>query len=463
MNSITEKIFPGNRFVGIIRDTLLYSRYYMDAKRTIRKIESMSEEDIRSYQFNRLKKIITYAHEHVPYYKELFNNIGFKPAHFKQIEDIKHIPYLTKSIFREKYHQMIANDLPASHFKSTVTGGSTGAPMELFLDRRTSTPAEFAYLQYIWKRIGYRFRDRCVVLRGDFIETPEDGISFWKRNLPINWLVMSSFRLKENLLPSYLEKIRNFAPKFIIAYPSTAYVLANYIQSNKLPGIESLKGVICSSETLYTWQRNFISNALKVKVMAYYGLTEKCCLAAHCNDSNFYEFLPTYGFVEFINKSNLWCNEDGETGEIVATGLNSMAAPIIRYRTQDMCIYSEKTCGTHAGWSTVKEITGRISEFLVDKSDNLITFTCSDELFWSIINKINAYQFVQNTHGKLQIKLDLKHPLTTAEVKEIKGTCHDYYPGFEVELTENEYIPRTRSGKFRYLIQNLPIDFNSNA
>jgi phenylacetate-CoA ligase len=460
MASAVKKLFGDSKYFGIFREVIQHSGNYLKTRKLLRKIDFMSEEDIRTYQYHRLKKIITTAYENIPFYH--FKAAGFKPEHFRQNEDITRVPFLTKDMIREHYKRMVRKNVPSRCLKLVTTGGTTGTPLKFFLDRRASTPKEFAYIQYIWKRFGFHFRDRCVVLRGDIFEEPGDRISYWKKNYPMNWLAMSALRLNEGLFQPYLEQIRKFKPKFIIAYPSTAYILANYIRTHSLPAIESLQAVICSSETLYGWQRKYISRTLNVQVYAYYGLTEKCCLASQFDETDSYEFLPTYGFVEFINNSGQWCSTDGEMGEIVATGLNSITTPLIRYKTQDMCIYSDASF-IHKGWPSVRNISGRISEFLVDKSGSLVTFTCADEIFWPVLQKMNAYQYVQTEPGKLQIKLDLKQPLTSSELKDFKDTLVEYYPRFEIEISEKEKIHKTKSGKFRFLIQNIPIYFNADA
>jgi phenylacetate-CoA ligase len=198
-----------------------------------------------------------------------------------------------------------------------------------------------------------------------------------------------------------------------------------------------------------------------VPVYSYYGLSEKCCLASGFTDSVGYEFIPTYCYTEIVNGEGNECASDGELGNIVCTGLNSIAAPLIRYRTNDVAVFSTHPRVNHAGWKTVKEIRGRISEFIVDKKGSIITFTCSDEIFWQVIGKINAYQYVQVTLGRLLIRLEINQPLADSDYDSMKRNVAAYYPEFEVEFTIVGNIPRTRIGKFRYLIQELPIDLHT--
>lgn len=463
MSSFSEKILGNKKYTGIFRDILMYGKYYLKTRNSLRQFETLSRESIEEYQLQTMQKLVRYAYEHVPYYRELFDQISFKPEKLKHLEDIQAIPYLTKALVRQNKQKLCSEETPSKHLKLVTTGGTTGsAPLEFYLDRRSSTPVEFAYLQYIWARTGYRFGDKCVVLRGDTFGNSDDKPQYWKLNYLMNWLVMSSRYLTQDTAPQYIDRIREYNPRFIIIYPSSAYLLARHMKAHHIMPLKGLKGIICSSETLYSWQRQFISEVFGAPVFSYYGLSEKCCLASQCQESYKYEFLPGYGFVEIIDRSGKWCRNKGETGEIVATGFNNFTTPFIRYKTEDLCVFSQDSCQRHEGWTTVTEITGRISEFLVDSNNGLVNFIASDEVFWPILDKVIAYQYEQDTPGVLNIRLQVREALTTAEYKNLNEMIKKYYPGFEFSVSDSGQIPRTRSGKFRYLIQHIPIDFYSN-
>ena len=458
--SLFHKITGGAKYFEIFKDTLLFGKYYIKARQMIGKLDQMTKEDINAYHYSRLREIIEYAYGNIPYYNDLFNKIGFRPMDFRKLEDIRLIPCLTKNQILENHERLIPTNIPSKYLKRSMTGGSTGKPMVFYLDRRTSSHVDFAYQLYIWKRVGYKFRDKCVVMRGDTFDQADER-NFWRMNYPMNWLIMSSLRINRDTVSIYLEKIRKFDPKYLIVYPSNAYILTRYAKERNIPLCKSLRGVICSSETLYAWQKQYIEKGLNVPVYSYYGLSEKCCLASGFTDSVGYEFIPTYCYTEIVNRDGKECANDGELGDIICTGLNSIAAPLIRYRTNDIAVFSEDPRENHVGWKTVKEIRGRISEFIVDKNGSLITFTCSDEIFWHVIEEINAYQFVQVAPGKLLIRLEINQPLTDLKYDSMKRNVASYYPEFEVEFWIVENIPRTRIGKFRYLIQELQIDFHA--
>ncbi len=448
-----------NRYIILIRQIIPNIRYYIEESRIIKKTEFLSAEELNKFQVKRIKELLIYARKNVPYYRELFKKTGFNPEDFKNIEDIRKIPYLTKDIIRKSMNDLVSTNVAKRNLKYTITGGTTGRmPLDFYLDKRKSSTIELAYLRYFWNRVGYRLYDRCIVLRGEILDNIIEGKKYWRFNHVVNWLTMSSFNLNNNNYEIYLNKINKFRPRFIIAYPSVIYTIAKFYKSSNMPVPGSLKAIICSSETLYDWQREFINSVFKVRTYSFYGLSEKCCIAGECENSAHYEFAPQYGFVELVNRKNQWCKEEDEEGEIVATGLNSHVFPFIRYRTEDVGIYTRQQSNNKRNWFTIKKVQGRIQEFFVDKFNSGITFTCSDEMFWKVFDKVSAYQYVQDKPGIVVLNIEVKESLTSDELSDIKKEFNSYFPNIELTLKIVDNIPKTRSGKFRYLIQNLPLN-----
>jgi phenylacetate-CoA ligase len=247
-----------------------------------------------------------------------------------------------------------------------------------------------------------------------------------------------------------------------MAFPSNAYLLARYIKEYNLPRFSSLKGVICSSENVYDWQREYVEDVFKVKILSYYGHSEKCVIAAECGDSHWVEFYPQYGYVEFMNDKNQDCSREDELGEIVATGFNNLTAPFIRYKTEDMGIFTQKTCENHPHWFTLKRIEGRKQNFIINKDGTPISAMHIDRPFWKIRNDIYAYQYIQDTPGKVLVNVHAREKLTDSQIEEICREFLEVHFKFEIDVQQVDHIPRTKSGKFRYLIQNIRIQGLTN-
>ncbi|GAI95041.1 unnamed protein product, partial [marine sediment metagenome] len=182
-------------------------------------------------------------------------------------------------------------------------------------------------------------------------------------------------------------------------------------------------------------------------------------LAGECEESTDYHIFPEYGLVELIdNNGNPVSKEEG-IGEIVASGFNNYVMPFIRYRTGDIAVYVKEKCSCGRNYPLLKKVEGRMQEFFVDKTGSLITFIAQDYCLWNVKDIINAYQYVQNEPGKVLLNIDAKRKFSNSDIESVKRTFMEFYSSFYIEINFVKNIPRTRSGKFRYFIQKLPIEF----
>jgi phenylacetate-CoA ligase len=447
-----------SRYTNLLFSFMLHYAFYRKIKFLVEATNFDTKEKIEEYQFAKLKELIVYSYKNVPYYRKLFDQIGFKPNEFKCISDIKKIPYLTKQIIREHQSELISTHIPKKYIKKVKTGGTTGMPTEFLLDKRYSTLAEMVFLRNMWNRIGYKPRDRCVVLREDKVRQIIPGKKYWKTNSLTNWLVMSSFHLNADTFYLFYNKIQQFKPKFILAFASNAYLLAKYIKDNQLANIPSLKGVICASENLYDWQRKYMEEVFNAKIFSYYGHSEKCILASECSDSSSYEFYPQYGFVELITKNGEDCSTEDERGEIIATGFNNYVSPFIRYKTDDIGTYTSRYSPDHPHWFHMKRIEGRTQDFLLDIDNVPKTYLHIDRPFWSLRDKVYAYQYIQNDPGKVILHIHAKTSLNELEIQQVRDIFNNTYFKIDIDIKQVDYIPRAGSGKFRYLVQNIKIN-----
>ena len=260
-------------------------------------------------------------------------------------------------------------------------------------------------------------------------------------------------------LPKYIAKIREFGPDFIQAYPSVATILARFMKENNIQPFSTVKALPCGSENLYSWQREILKDVFQCKVHSWYGHSEQGALAGECEKSPYYHIFPEYGIVELINKDGDPATNEDELGEIVATGFNNSICPFIRYRTMDLAVLSNAKCKCGRNYPLLKRIEGRLQEFFVDKSGSLITFIAHDYPLWNVKDKIDAYQYVQNEPGKVLLKIGAKNKFSISDVDGVKRAFLDFYPRFNIQIRFVHHIPRTKSGKFRFLVQKLPIEF----
>jgi phenylacetate-CoA ligase len=447
--------------IGWIFRNYLFNPYRTQAIQSIKRSQSWSKDEIIDYQTRQLKNLLTHAYETVPFYKNSFSQAGFSPDMFKSIEDIKKVPILTKDDIRTYRESLISTTFPKKFIISDASGGTTGLPVPFYADVRTFSTVEWVYIKSLWQRVGYRFRDKYVVFRGEVVNAnPGTAKSYWKFDKLRNCVIFSSFEMGEEQIPIYINKIKEFKPKFIHSYPSVLLILAQYILNHKITDFPPLKAIFVGSETLFPWQRELFETVFNTRIYTWYGHRERCILAGEQTEPSVYEAFPSYGFTELLNDQKIECSAEGEEGELVGTGFYNYAFPLIRYNTLDIAENCNRQTSP-TNFKRIKNIKGRIQDFFVDKQGSLITFSTSYKALIPIMDKIAAHQFIQESPGELMLNIEPRNELTEDDILEVRRSFNERFPNFDLKISTVQDIPRTVSGKFRYFIQKMDIAFKN--
>jgi len=269
--------------------------------------------------------------------------------------------------------------------------------------------------------------------------------------------------MSDETLPNYILKIREFRPDFIQAYPSAITILAKYMRKNNIKPFSGLKSLLCGSEILYPWQRELLEETFQCRVYSWYGHTEQVVLAGECEKNIYYHVFPEYGIVELIGKNDKTVTRENENelGEIVATGFNNFTCPFIRYRTMDMAVPTNTNCECGRDYALLKRVEGRLQELVVTKDKRLITLTAL--IFaqhFKAFSKIKEMQLVQEKEGQLIVKVVRTSQYSANDEKEILSKMQRAVSnGLDISFSYVSHIPRTKSGKYKFLIQKLSIEF----
>ena len=433
-----------------------YSAYH-NTYTLLQRSRRWSREELAAYQMKALSRLLDHAYENVPYYHRIFNERGLVPGDIATLNDLELLPFLTRDDLQKNLADLKARNYPESAFEYVTTGGSTGIPVGFYYERGASRAREWAFMKTQWDRVGYRFTDRCVVLRGYVVGSPKEG-TFSKKALFGRWLIMSSHHMTEETLPAYIDQIRRFRPRFIQAYPSTTVILARYMREHDIEPFPTVKAVLCGSENLYPWQRDLITGALGCRVFSWYGNSEQTVLAGECEESTRYHIFPEYGIVELIGRDGRPVEGPGAMGEVVTTGLMNPICPLIRYRTMDVAVAAEGQCSCGRAYPLLERVEGRLHEFIVTRDHRLISMTAVN-MHSDVFDNVAQFQFYQMREGEVLMRIVKKPGYTDLDTERILQELGKKFEG-DVDLTVRFVgkIPRTRRGKYRFLIQDLPLE-----
>jgi phenylacetate-CoA ligase len=338
----------------------------------------------------------------------------------------------------------------------TATGGTSGEPIAFYIDAGRSA-VEYAYLVSSWRRAGFELGMPLAVFRGRRVATIENGMHHEHDPL-LRHHYYSTFHMTDANLARSLAHIRTIGPCFLHVYPSSASVLARFLQASGLEPPPNIRGVIAESENVYPEQRRLVESVFGHRLFTCYGLTEKVVAAAECERSEHYHVWPTYGFFELLDQQGQAVTTPGQRGEIVGTGFLNLAVPFVRYRTGDFATYVANTCADCGrNQPIISDIRGhRIQEVLVARDGGLLSWT-SLNVHDDSYRHILRFQFSQDTPGRARLLVVPGPGFTDQDRARFLRTFEAKLDGrVSLELNLVHSIPVTARGKAIYVDQRIP-------
>jgi len=383
---------------GAIPARFRYGKVFWKTYNFLQESQWWSREKLEEYQMQQLSKLLHHAYENVPYYRNIFDERGLRPENIQDFEDLKKLPYLTKDVIKEHKNEFISKIHKKRHLEPTRTGGSTGSPLHFWHEKGVTSQKERAFFWRMWNWHDYHWSNKCFVIGGAYERG--DRIVYNQIDKTLS-LYNPIIDFKE--VEKYLKLIKKFKAKVIRGYPSLIFLLAHFIIQNNIEvDLPFLRMIFCASEKIFDFQRREIKEAFSCKVTDHYGHNEMLVLMQKCKENKDYHIISEYGITEIIGPSGQPITEEGESGEIVGTGFNNYAFPMIRYRTKDWAVISRKSCKCGRAYPLVQEIIGRSGDFILTPSGKLVSPTII-AFALRYIKNFEDIQIVQTSTDKIEI------------------------------------------------------------
>lgn len=408
-----------------------------------------TDDQIKNYQWENIKTLLTHAYRNVPYYQSLFSKIGLHPEDIRSFADFEKIPLLTREEVGRSRPLLIAKNHPLSKLVKKYTGGTTGAPVDFYEEKQTELKENAFYWRF-WRWFGYHPEDKCAILRGNN-KTKKHRFNLYK-----NYLEIGAGDLSSNNIADFLTELKKFNPSFIQAYPSIAFLVAQHInQTNQSGHYDFIRVIFCASEKLFSFQRNEIKKAFNCRVIDCYGHSERVVLMQQCEQEGNLHIIPEYGYTELIDDEGRVIKEPGKLGEIVGTGFNNRAFPFIRYRTGDFALLSGTSCACGRNYTGVTEIQGRSGDYLVAPSGKLISPTLVEFAFDSLRN-VREWQVIQRNKNLIEVVMVAEENYDNTSGLQLKSELLSIInEPVNLEITYHDSIQRPDNLKHRFVVNEL--------
>ena len=431
---------------------LLRGRRTIERLHFLRKSQHWDRTALRTWQLDRLNELLAQARANSPYYAKALAECSLP---LRSLEEVTHLPVLTKRNIRENFDALQCTNLPRSRFVKSRTGGSTGEPTYYCWDKRgMDWNRASVYRSAEWA--GVALGERTVHMSGSHFDYTQAQalhsriVYFLQR-----YRDYSVAFLTQELLEQYFVQLNQFQPSSIWGYASGLNVFAQFIEKQH-PGarFDYLKAIITSSETLLPEQRQRINKVFGAgKVHDNYGSREMY-IGAECSAHNGYHLHADVLYVEVVDKLNRPC-APGEVGRILLTDMANHAFPFIRYEIGDLGAMADATpCPCGVTLPRLQSVQGRVADLIV-LPDRVLTPPNFATLF-SDFPGIRAYQIRQDKIDRIDVYLvpgDGYEPriadYVTGAIRQMAGAQAS------VELHEVADIAVPESGKRRYVVSAI--------
>jgi phenylacetate-CoA ligase len=405
-----------------------------------------SIEDIRSWQFGRIREIVAHAYHAVALYRDKYRAVGFAPDDLQSWKDFDNLPFLTKDELIAAWPDASISSKHDAEFM-TMSSGSSG---------------RFVYLAVSENGVHY---ENLQMARQNIVQSagrlgPSHATLFiitcpwWFTST--DGLFPQSFLSTRTPAEQAWSLIREQRPPAISLYTSYLRELARAGLSLADCGV---KLVITHSEASTKAERQALSQSLGVPICDEYSSEELIRMALEC-PFGAYHVEEDACFMEIVDPDTGRRCEPGVLGEVVGTNLVNEATPFIRYRQGDFAsaLPESAPCPCGCTFSRISNPMGRLMDSFVTQSGTIVPAgTILDDAYnWVLESRIPVngiqYQIVQTSLDKVCVYLvpaagrsDLIDSACRRTI--VKRLHHLLGDSVEIEVQNVVAIPYARGAK----------------
>ena len=421
----------------------------------IKSFHKKSIDEIREYQFNRLKMVIENAYVNVPFYHDQWKKIGLEPSDIKSFEDFTKIPILTKNTIRNNTEQMFSRKSTKNQLIKSGTGGTTDSPIIIYYNRYRAKIKE-AEMHYFREWFNWYIGNKIAYLWGAPQDIPDISHAKYRfiNRVTFNKLYLFSSLMNKSTMKQFINKINQFKPDILQGYSNPVYILADFILKNHVK-IHFPKSIVLTAEPCHPFQREIIEKAFGSEVFTFYGCREGGYVGCECHHHSGYHINCSSIYMEFITKKGQ--AKSGDLGDIVFTDLYNFDMPFIRYQIGDLGIPDENPCPCGSNLPLMKFFAGRETEVFITPDGSLVPGVSLCDRIIEDCEGVQQLQFIQEKIDELIVKIVKGPKYSDKDLNQLDNRLDNYFQGkLNIVKIFVDDIPKEKSGKTRFCISKVP-------
>lgn len=419
-----------------------YGGNYRKYREELKSKRTLSRKDLITLQQKELQDFLSHVYAHSSYYQ---NKIAEEQSHI-----LSAYPIVSKEDFRKDLKSFITID--PNEAIISKTGGTTGKSLKVYFTY-DDMQKRFAFLDDFRSRFGYELGERTAWFSGKALLNDNDikKHRFWKSDVFHKVQYYSTFHIKTEYMPYYIENMKKFRPKYIVGFPSSIAEIARFGLKNHIDFPKSVIAVFPTAETVTAETRQVISEFFKTDVYDQYASSEGAPFIFECENHKLHLELQS-GFFEVLDEND----QPANSGRLILTSFTTHGTPLVRYDIGDVLTLSEEECNCGNNNPVIKSIEGRIDDYIYSPENGKINLgNVSNTL--KNTEGIVKFQAVQDDLNEITILIETDPKLYNNNIEEIFRENWTDRVGKDMKITFKSvpHIEHESSGKFRIVKNNI--------
>ncbi|WP_299887218.1 phenylacetate--CoA ligase family protein [uncultured Lacinutrix sp.] len=378
----------------------------------IPEIEKASSQEIKTFQEEKLKSLLTYLNKKSPYYKRLFLDHNIDLNTINTLEDLTQIPVTTKDQLQLHNDEFLCVN-KREIVDYVTTSGTLGDPVTFALTDKDLD--RLAYNEAISFACAGVTNDDVLQLMTTIDRRFMAGLAYF---LGARQLGAGIIRVGAGIPELQWDSILKFKPTYLIVVPSFLLKLIAFAKKNDIDiNASGIKGAICIGEPIR--EQDFSLNPLAKKIKASwdinlystYASTEMNTAFTECEHKVGGHHHPELIIAEILDDNNLPVKQ-GEDGELTITTLGVEGMPLLRFKTGDMVKAHIEACDCGRNTMRLGPVVGRKKQMIKYKGTTLYPPAMNNIL--NDFDDVSTYviEISHNTIGtdEILIKIATKEP-----------------------------------------------------
>ncbi|WP_334098779.1 phenylacetate--CoA ligase [Gordonibacter pamelaeae] len=396
-------------------------------------IETMSREQLRELQLERMKQSVRHAYDNVAFYQQSFKEAGVTPDDLQALEDLERLPFVVKQDMRDAYpfglFAVPQKDVARIHASSGTTGqatvvGHTASDLKNWGDCFARGIA----------MVGGDENSTIQVSYGYGLFTGGLGAHAGGEAMGCSVIPTSSGNTRRQV-----QMMKDCGTDILACTPSYALLIADTaIEMGYDPATEfKISGGIFGAEPASDNMREEIASKLGIQYCDVYGLSEIMGpgVAMECAERAGLHVAEDHFYCEILDPETLKPVPDGEWGELVITTLTRECCPLVRYRTRDVTRIISEPCACGRTHRKIDQLRGRTDDMLIIRGVNVFPSQI-EQVITGFPEIATHYQIILTTRGPLdhvELQVETVPDFPIDEVRKIE----DLKRRLGVELKSN--------------------------